>query len=96
MPIRSDCIAFCSGFVLLRVRNLHSLILADESTANLDEDNKHLIGLLLLRMKQNGKTIIMVTHDPDMAKLADRIVYLKKDTAIHIPSESETAFPYEA
>lgn len=65
------------------------LILADEPTANLDPANKNLIARLLLRMKESGKTIIMVTHDPEMAQTADRIVYLSGKKQPHLPSVSE-------
>ena len=50
------------------------IILADEPTGNLDEENKFIIIDLLLQLKSMEKTIICVTHDRDIAIAADRIV----------------------
>ncbi len=52
------------------------LILADEPTGNLDSENGMQVMHLLQQMNQNGKTIIMVTHDDNYAKFASRILYL--------------------
>ncbi len=53
------------------------VILADEPTGNLDtKTGKDIIGMLK-RLHSEGKTIIMVTHDPDVAKYAKRIVLIK-------------------
>src|SRR5947209_2137551 len=48
------------------------IILADEPTGNLDAQNEELVLLKLREMHAQGKTIIMVTHDPVVARLADR------------------------
>lgn len=75
-------VAECSGGEQQRIAMARlllkkcSLILADEPTANLDEENRQVIAQLLLRLKSEGKTIIMVTHDPHMASIADRIIPL--------------------
>lgn len=54
------------------------LILADEPTGNLDSKNGAEILQLILSLKKDyKKTILMVTHDPQIAKLADRIIILK-------------------
>ncbi len=54
------------------------IILADEPTGNLDsESGASILGLLKELSKTDGKTIILVTHDPDAAEIADRIVRLK-------------------
>ena len=50
------------------------LILADEPTGNLDDENKQLIIQLFKQLKSKGKTIVCVTHDHDMAQAADRII----------------------
>ncbi|MFQ6051267.1 MAG: ABC transporter ATP-binding protein [Candidatus Hydrothermarchaeota archaeon] len=58
--------------------NHPSLILADEPTGNVDTKTSHeIIDLLLKLNKEKGQTIIMVTHDSEMAEKADRIVRLK-------------------
>ncbi len=58
--------------------NHPSLILADEPTGNVDTKTSHeIIDLLFKLNKESGQTIIMVTHDPEMAEKADRIIRLK-------------------
>lgn len=52
------------------------LILADEPTGSLDEDNKHLVMSLLKTLQKQGKTIVLVTHDLEIASACDRILYL--------------------
>lgn len=52
----------------------HSIILADEPTGNLDPKNKNLIISLFQKMKNQGKTIICVTHDEDVIERSDRSV----------------------
>jgi putative ABC transport system ATP-binding protein len=48
------------------------IILADEPTGNLDAVNEEIILRLLRDFHQQGRTIVMVTHDPVVARLADR------------------------
>jgi len=58
--------------------NNPSLILADEPTGNLDSKaGKEIIELLDKLQEKEGKTIIMVTHDVNIAKYAERLIYLK-------------------
>ncbi|MGG5252456.1 ABC transporter ATP-binding protein [Neobacillus sp. SM06] len=52
------------------------LILADEPTGNLDRKTGEEIIHLLLQLNKEGKTIIVVTHDVDVAKKCDRIIEL--------------------
>ena len=52
------------------------VILADEPTANLDTANKKRIVQLLREAADKGTTVIMTTHDPELAGYADRIVRL--------------------
>lgn len=53
------------------------LILADEPTGNLDEKNKELVFSLLQQLNQQGKTILMVTHDLQLAKRCQRWLWLE-------------------
>ncbi len=53
------------------------LLLADEPTGNLDDKNKQKIIELFLALKKQGKTIICVTHDPEISAKADRIIYIE-------------------
>ena len=58
--------------------NNPSLILADEPTGNLDSQTSIELMMLFKRLnKENGITIVMVTHEPDIASYADRRVYFK-------------------
>ncbi|HAV42931.1 TPA: macrolide ABC transporter ATP-binding protein [bacterium] len=57
--------------------NNPSIILADEPTGNLDTKTGEEIMRIFKDMRQQGKTIILVTHDQSKAELADRIVYLR-------------------
>ena len=52
------------------------LILADEPTGSLDFKNRHFIIKEMLNLKSKGKTIVIVTHDPEFKKISDNIVYL--------------------
>jgi putative ABC transport system ATP-binding protein len=53
-------------------------ILADEPTGNLDSTTgKEIMDLVLSLNKKYHKTILMVTHDPHLAQLTHRVIYLK-------------------
>jgi putative ABC transport system ATP-binding protein len=52
------------------------IVLADEPTGNLDAQNEESVLRLLRELHQQGRTIIMVTHDPVVARLADRRIEL--------------------
>ena len=65
-----------------------SIILADEPTGNLDTMASHdVIGLLKILAKQYQQSIILITHDGDIAQMADRIVRIE-DGKIRKGSES--------
>lgn len=57
--------------------NNPEIILADEPTGNLDSATEHEIMEMLLRLNREGRTIIMVTHEPGVAKLAKRQIFMK-------------------
>jgi putative ABC transport system ATP-binding protein len=77
--------------------NQPKLILADEPTGNLDEANEALVIDIFRALHNAGHTILMVTHDPDIARQAGRRIELahghlsldttKSDTAISIDDE---------
>ena len=54
------------------------ILLADEPTGNLDRATGALILEMLQRLKsENGTTLVLVTHDPAVAELTDRVVRLE-------------------
>ena len=68
------------------------LILADEPTGNLDEANERIVIEIFRKLHHAGHTILMVTHDPDIARQADRRIelahgHLHFDSAVHGPSQ---------
>jgi len=70
--------------------NEPKLILADEPTGNLDEVNEAIVLQIFRELHNAGHTILMVTHDPDIARQADRRIelahgHLHFDTAQHGP-----------
>jgi len=84
--------------------NEPSVILADEPTGNLDTRTSLEILALLQRLNQEGMTIVLVTHEPDVAAYATRILTFRDgrvlgDAPVATPREAEAAlaaFPEEA
>ncbi len=62
--------------------NNPSVILADEPTGNLDTKTGRAILELFKSLNNQGRTIVLVTHDPNVASNADRIVHVM-DGRIH-------------
>lgn len=52
----------------------NNIILADEPTGSLDSENEFMVMQLLKKLHDSGKTIIMVTHNKNLFKYADRII----------------------
>jgi putative ABC transport system ATP-binding protein len=57
--------------------NSPSIILADEPTGNLDSKTGLEIMALLDILHANGNTIVVVTHEPDVAEFAHRVVHIR-------------------
>ncbi len=72
--------------------NNPSIILADEPTGNLDSKTGEEIMALLERLYQLGNTVILVTHEPDIARHARRTVHLR-DGVIESDTLAETTEP---
>lgn len=54
------------------------IILADEPTGNLDSrTSDEVIGLLKMSARKYGQTLVMITHDEDIAQMADRVIMLE-------------------
>jgi len=60
--------------------NEPSIIFADEPTGNLDSANSHQIMQLLKQLNQKGHTVLIVTHEKEMAKYTHRKISLKDGT----------------
>lgn len=58
------------------------IILADEPTGNLDTHVGAEVMSILLDLNKEGKTIILITHDPSIAKMAGRVVTVSDGTLI--------------
>ncbi|MDO4634189.1 MAG: ABC transporter ATP-binding protein [Eubacteriales bacterium] len=57
--------------------NHPEIILADEPTGNLDEANENIVLELFRQLHREGTTLIVVTHDPEVAEAAQRTIVLK-------------------
>lgn len=70
--------------------NQPPIIFADEPTGNLDEENEQRVLDLLNHIHRQGRTIVMVTHNPDLGCVADRIIrlqhgkYLNEESHHHV------------
>ena len=54
-----------------------SIIFADEPTGNLDTATGEMVMRTFRRMQRRGKTIVLITHDPEVAAWADRTVHIR-------------------
>jgi len=70
-----------------------AIILADEPTGNLDSKTSYEIMALLAEIHAKGNTVILVTHEEDIARHAHRIVRLKDGM---VESDGPNASPVEA
>ena len=57
--------------------NQPEIILADEPTGNLDSENSEKIFKILKGLNKSGLTVLMITHNPDLASKAERIIRMK-------------------
>ncbi|MBI3949980.1 MAG: ATP-binding cassette domain-containing protein [Acidobacteria bacterium] len=57
--------------------NEPSLLLADEPTGNLDEENERIVMDLFTRLHQDGHTLVLVTHDVQIGRQAERQIQLE-------------------
>ena len=57
--------------------NYPQLILADEPTGNLDEANQNMVIDIFRKLHKEGRTIVVVTHDPEVAEVAERTIVLE-------------------
>jgi putative ABC transport system ATP-binding protein len=73
--------------------NYPSLILADEPTGNLDETNERIVLDILRSLHAEDSTIIVVTHDPEVAEEAERTVFLEHGNISNIVKNEPHRLP---
>ena len=72
------------------------IVMADEPTGNLDSASAEEILRLLQELHRSGLTVIIVTHDPDVAGAADRILTMKDGKIISDIPSAKAAAPEQA
>lgn len=59
------------------------IIIADEPTGNLDSTSSLVVMELLAELHRTGNTVLMVTHNPELTRYADRVVYMHDGAIVH-------------
>lgn len=62
--------------------NEPSIIIADEPTGNLDSESSRLVMELLSDVHKMGNTILLVTHNPELTRYANRVVFMRDGSVI--------------
>ena len=68
--------------------NEPDVLLADEPTGALDSENAETVMALFRKINEEGTTVVIVTHDGDLAECCDRIIEIKDG---EITTEEQTA-----
>jgi putative ABC transport system ATP-binding protein len=68
--------------------NHPAIVLADEPTGNLDSKNSDVVLSMLRRSNQElGQTVLMITHNPEAARIGDRIIHMRDGQIV--PAEQD-------
>ncbi len=62
--------------------NNPTIIIADEPTGNLDSGNSKIVMELLSEIHRSGNTVVMVTHNPELTRYANRLLYMHDGTIV--------------
>ncbi len=63
--------------------NNPAIIIADEPTGNLDSGSSWVVMELLSEIHKTGNTILMVTHNPELTRYANRVIYMHDGSIVH-------------
>ncbi len=66
-----------SAAIARALANDPQIVVTDEPTGNLDSHTAEQVFDLLIQLAASGKTVLMVTHDDDLASRASRVITLK-------------------
>ena len=72
------------------------VILADEPTGNLDSATGEMVLRTFRAMQDRGKTIVLITHDPEIATWADRVVHIRDGRLLTAEQEREYVLHHSA
>lgn len=72
------------------------IIIADEPTGNLDSASSLVVMELLSELHKTGSTILMVTHNPELTRYADRVMYMVDGSIVHDKKTKVGELPYFA
>jgi len=76
--------------------NNPALVLADEPTGNLDSVSSKEIMELLLKLNRRGKTVLLVTHEADIAAYAGRVIHMRDGMIVQDEVRASSGFQIEA
>jgi putative ABC transport system ATP-binding protein len=62
--------------------NKPNIIIADEPTGNLDSHDSRVVMELLAEIHRQGNTILLVTHNPELTRYANRVIYMYDGTIV--------------
>jgi putative ABC transport system ATP-binding protein len=68
---------------------MRALVLADEPTGNLDSASTHEIMKLLVELNDTGRTVVLITHEDDVANFAKRVILLRDGRVVSDSAPSE-------
>ena len=77
LTVSSTCQVKCPAASSSGWQSLGRLILADEPTGNLDSASGAQILAILKQLNQEGRTVILITHDDSIARSAQRIIRIQ-------------------